>query len=322
MSQGRIASEVKEIKGLEKMKSRSNGKGLFCFDFDQTIAKEHVHNAIMHYVRSDSSVESNEEKQWTIAKAIAPRATAEKWKNLFTKLNQEGHQIAIVAFNKFPHIIKRYLKKIINLPDALLEKIYIHSWCPNIIKDKNCHIDQVVTYYKSNNKYVVLVDDSADDLKEASSRLHADGGILVDDQSDDFFKKIENLMDKFNQEFAQEEMKKTEAEAKKFIAEIKKRIADTTWPVTGMLGSLWGETIRLDDESTKTVPKNVKLQWLEIRAAEFEKKTYAEALAEIKRIGTLAAQGANYWRDAKVTQPYYDLFLESKQVQFQEAFRR
>lgn len=135
---------------------------IFCFDFDNTIANGHTHNAICE-VQKRFGRPLTAEEQWQVVHAIPPIGSKEIWQQLLSALHAHQYQIAIISFNAFPHIITRYLRENVGLSEALLDKIFVHAWLPIIPSqsNKNDHLLNVKSHYNftGHNSEVTLVDD-------------------------------------------------------------------------------------------------------------------------------------------------------------------
>lgn len=99
-----------------------------------------------------------------------------------------------------------------------------------------------------------------------------------------------------------------EKHANILLRSFKNHIETTDWKLKGALGFTGGEEIVLNDGTVKVVPRNVKLQWDEIKLAESGQKNNRTALKALIKIGKEAP--FNKYR-AKMTRQYLSLFQNS-----------
>ena len=153
---------------------------LICIDFDETISSGHTHNAIVRAINDAYAADfaknpsanikeiwakllADKDIHWNTAKGIPCVGKSGTWAAMLQILVNDGHQVAITSFNGFPHIIPRYLKGVLHLPDELIKKINIVSFTPEDQSNKNEHIEQAIKDAKLDGidkKEVILVDDS------------------------------------------------------------------------------------------------------------------------------------------------------------------
>jgi hypothetical protein len=121
------------------------------------------------------------------------------------------------------------------------------------------------------------------------------------------------LLATYNKDLARQVSSMADAHAENqsriFISHAKQLIVKFPWKVQGVFA---GEKITLDDHSTITVPKHVKIQWELIVAAENGKITYQDA--EKSYVKAAKEVPVNKHRD-KSTQGYYNLFKSSDYTQ-------
>ncbi|MFT4058033.1 MAG: hypothetical protein QM652_00630 [Legionella sp.] len=168
-------------------------KGLFSFDWDETILSKHMNKIILQAfnIHNKKDIEAMlalpniEEKIWAIASQIEPRGKATEWKALFEKLIEDNHHISIATYGQFPELIRRYLKDKINLSEDVVSKIHIvcYMYPSDVGNGKNRHIEESIAHFKrdKNNTIVVLVEDSQENLDAAVSagKLHPNGAVLA-----------------------------------------------------------------------------------------------------------------------------------------------
>lgn len=128
--------------------------------------------------------------QWEKVKNIEPRGSADEWKKIFEKLDADGHQIAIVTFNKSKELVHRYLQEKIGLSNELLGKIFLNCWLPEDESiGKNQHIAQAIEHFKRDktNTNIILVEDRFEHLEIAkhAGLLHKDGAVLAPKNQED-----------------------------------------------------------------------------------------------------------------------------------------
>ncbi len=87
------------------------------FQFSSVIAGENVHHMNA----------KNDDEAWEKLRHIAPRGSAEAWRDLFQKLNDNQHRMAIVDYAISPAVVKRYLQEIVGVPKDILDKVIIEA---------------------------------------------------------------------------------------------------------------------------------------------------------------------------------------------------
>ncbi len=178
--------------------------GLFAIDFDYTIANGHTHNTILDAIvaakkQGDTSLKADKEKHWDLVKNIPPVGTAKNWQEIFSTLLDDGHQICIVSFNAYPHIIDRYLGEVLQLSPEIIAQIKVVAWLPKnaATANKNEHIAQAIEAFDYRGHTVVLVDDSKTNT-DAAERLGYDV-ILADPEKANHLSEILNVSCKWSQ---------------------------------------------------------------------------------------------------------------------------
>jgi FMN phosphatase YigB (HAD superfamily) len=169
-------------------------KSLVCFDFDQTIVNGHFHAALSNLgftqIASKNGViadgkpinESTKLNYDYDNKGVADAAKSllesgdgfknkEKLKETFDTFFEQGHNIAITSFTKYPDVIKPTLKEL-GLTDDQLSKVHVVGGFPsdgaNSINGKKEHIDAAMEKFgvKDYSK-VMLIDDSGRNIAAA-----------------------------------------------------------------------------------------------------------------------------------------------------------
>ncbi|MDR0330015.1 MAG: HAD family hydrolase [Rickettsia sp.] len=167
--------EVKQQKDYLKTKTQSD-KMLLCIDWDGTIVKDSLHNALNATFNYQDCVDrflADETKNW-------------KNKELLVELLQKaltiGCHIAIVSFGSYPDWIKYALEQLA-LESTLLEKIYVVSHPRrDDYEGKQEHIEEAKRHFGvSENKKVVLIDDDLNNVNIAKKNdmqgIHVKEGI-------------------------------------------------------------------------------------------------------------------------------------------------
>ncbi|MDD9334991.1 MAG: HAD family hydrolase [Rickettsiaceae bacterium] len=165
--------EVKQQKSFLEKKTQSD-KMLLCIDWDGTIVKGSLHNALSSTFNRKNCVDqflADETKNW-------------KNKELLVELLQKaltiGCHIAIVSFGSYPDWIKYALEQLA-LESTLLEKIYVVSHPRrDDYEGKQEHIEEAKRHFGvSENKKVVLIDDDPNNVniakKNGMQGIHVEG---------------------------------------------------------------------------------------------------------------------------------------------------
>lgn len=169
---GRQFGEKKRKAGITSRlapaeKKKKPTRALFCIDFDKTISSKHTHNIINNGGADD------EQEQWDLVKDIPPIGEAKEWKKLFKTLHEDGHNIAIVSFNQYAHIIRRYLKEVIGLDKNFLrEYVNVESFIPEDQSNKKEHIQRANAKLNTPAEDIVLVDDTKSNIDHAVAEKH------------------------------------------------------------------------------------------------------------------------------------------------------
>jgi hypothetical protein len=163
---------------------------LFCIDFDNTIFDGHSHNKIIELKLKTI------EEQWAFAKSVPPIGPSGIWQNTIKQILQDGHDIAIVSFNSYGHIIPKYLAECVGLTDQDVAKIHIISMMPTnpATANKNEYIKQAHDKYsgKHNAQDTVLIDDSEKNITDAK-RIDVCHHVILANKQIDFFSSISQL---------------------------------------------------------------------------------------------------------------------------------
>ncbi|WP_341747877.1 hypothetical protein [Candidatus Tisiphia endosymbiont of Dascillus cervinus] len=165
--------KVKQQKDYSKTETQSD-KMLLCIDWDGTIVKGSLHNALSSTFNRKNCVDqflADETKNW-------------KNKELLVELLQKaltiGCHIAIVSFVSYPDWIKYALEQLA-LESTLLEKIYVVSHPRrDDYEGKQEHIEEAKRHFGvSENKKVVLIDDDPNNVniakKNGMQGIHVEG---------------------------------------------------------------------------------------------------------------------------------------------------
>jgi len=177
-------------------KESLKSKTLICFDFDKTLVNGHFHSALQNQglAPADASgkglmvvgqdtpknPEYNSNDVVKAAKDLLDNPETgiknpEQLKQTFDKMLAQGHAIAITSFTQYPDVVKPALQ-VIGLSDEQISKIHIIGGFPSHGKPDNSpdgkkeHIDKAMELAgveKGNYKYVMLVDDSANNINKA-----------------------------------------------------------------------------------------------------------------------------------------------------------
>lgn len=151
--------EVKQQKDSLEKETQSD-KMLLCIDWDGTIVKGSLHNAL------NTTFLNHED---CVNRFLADETTNWKNKDLLVELLKKaltiGCHIAIVSFGSYPNWIKYALKQLA-LESTLLEEIYVVSHPRrNGCEGKQEHIEEAKRHFGvSENKKVVLIDDDLDNV--------------------------------------------------------------------------------------------------------------------------------------------------------------
>ncbi|MFP3017586.1 MAG: hypothetical protein ACEY3E_01450 [Candidatus Tisiphia sp.] len=152
--------EAKQQKGFLEKKTQSD-KMLLCIDWDGTIVKGSLHNALNATFNYQDCVDqflADETKNWKNKELLV---------DLLQKaLTIECH-IAIVSFGSYPEWIKYALEQLaLEYKSTLLEKIYVVSHPRrNGYEGKQEHIEEAKSHFGvSENKKVVLIDDDKNNV--------------------------------------------------------------------------------------------------------------------------------------------------------------
>ncbi|WP_367364439.1 HAD family hydrolase [Candidatus Tisiphia endosymbiont of Nedyus quadrimaculatus] len=151
--------EIKQQKDSLEKETQSD-KTLLCIDWDGTIVKDSLHNALY------STFLDHED---CVNRFLADETTNWKNKDILVELLKKaltiGCHIAIVSFGSYPDWIKYALKQLA-LESTLLEKIYVVSHPHgNNYEGKQEHIEEAKKHFGvSDNKKVVLIDDDSDNV--------------------------------------------------------------------------------------------------------------------------------------------------------------
>lgn len=152
-------------------------KNYIIFDFDKTLAKNHLHNVCMDILMNAKSSLTQGKKDAdgdTIPNSLADKIPLENqltywsqeeieyfWKKLkknslhptgkisdwifiFNKLAESGKEVVIASFCGFRFVIEKFLQDHLKLSSAVLEKIKIEAWLPSDQRNKNLHLDHIV----------------------------------------------------------------------------------------------------------------------------------------------------------------------------------
>ncbi len=150
--------KVKQQKDFLEKETQSD-KMLLCFDWDKTIVKGSLDNALNATLNYQDCVDrflADETKNWKNKELLV---------ELFQKALTIGCHIAIVSFVSYPDWIKYALKQLA-LESTLLEKIYVVSHPRrNDYEGKQEHIEEAQRHFGvSENKKVVLIDDDPNNV--------------------------------------------------------------------------------------------------------------------------------------------------------------
>lgn len=155
--------EVKQQKDSLEKKTQSD-KMLLCIDWDGTIVKGSLHNALNTTFNYKNCVDlflADETKSWKNKEPLV---------ELLQKVLTTGCHIAIVSFGSYPEWIKYALKQLALestlLEETLLKKFYIVSHPRRDgCEGKQEHIEEAKRHFGvSENKKVVLIDDDLDNV--------------------------------------------------------------------------------------------------------------------------------------------------------------
>jgi len=142
---------------------------IFLIDFDGTIADGQTHNAIALAINQKHITDEKESHWQFLRNAICggrhhPIGSAEEWCKVFTTLLNDGHKVGIVSFSSFPHMIEKYIREVVGLPEDIARQVYVYAHLPFNPghANKNHHIETAKNHfrYTGDMKRVVLIDDS------------------------------------------------------------------------------------------------------------------------------------------------------------------
>jgi hypothetical protein len=160
---------------------------LICIDFDGTIPKDNLHDIIARATYEDHDVVDNEQKQWDLVKKVPPRGYKRQWKNHILEMIEGGNLVAIVSFNDYPHIIRKYLIEAVGLPENIVDKIHIQAGLPENpnAPEKVAYIERALQAVNKRDgldlqaQDIVFIDDSWPNCQEARKKfttIHAPNG--------------------------------------------------------------------------------------------------------------------------------------------------
>lgn len=166
--------EVKQQEDCSETETRSNNI-LLCFDWDKTIVKGSLDNALNATLNYQDCVDrflADETKNWKNKELLV---------ELFQKALTIGCHIAIVSFGSYPDWIKYALEQL--LGSTLSKEIYVVSHPRrNDYEGKQEHIEEAKRHFGvSENKKVVLIDDDLNNVNIAKKNdmqgIHVKEGI-------------------------------------------------------------------------------------------------------------------------------------------------
>ncbi|WP_375331955.1 HAD family hydrolase [Candidatus Tisiphia endosymbiont of Temnostethus pusillus] len=149
--------KVKQQKDFLEKETQSD-KMLLCFDWDKTIVKGSLDNALNATLNYQDCVDrflADETKNWKNKELLV---------ELFQKALTIGCHIAIVSFGSYPDWIKYALEQL--LGSTLSKEIYVVSHPRrNDYEGKQEHIEEAKRHFGvSENKKVVLIDDDPNNV--------------------------------------------------------------------------------------------------------------------------------------------------------------
>ena len=158
---------------------------LFCFDFDKTLVKGHLHNAMVQYANSGGEKFRAKVAELIKDPDVGLRNPKEIVK-LMRKIWANGHHIAIVSFTQFSQMVQLALQELglsneeMKLVDRQCfppEKEY-QVWFPG----KNFHLLKSMKEFDiSDPTQVLLIDDSEINIKAAKQAFYATVQVVEDD---------------------------------------------------------------------------------------------------------------------------------------------
>ncbi|WP_341751550.1 HAD family hydrolase [Candidatus Tisiphia endosymbiont of Piscicola geometra] len=166
--------KVKQQKDFLEKETQSD-KMLLCIDWDGTIVKGFLHNALNATLNYQDCVDrflADETKNWKNKELLV---------ELFQKALTIGCHIAIVSFGSYPDWIKYALEQL--LGSTLSKEIYVVSHPRrNDYEGKQEHIEEAKRHFGvSENKKVVLIDDDLNNVNIAKKNdmqgIHVKEGI-------------------------------------------------------------------------------------------------------------------------------------------------
>ncbi|WP_341761634.1 HAD family hydrolase [Candidatus Tisiphia endosymbiont of Thecophora atra] len=177
--------EVKQQKGFLEKETQSD-KMLLCIDWDGTIVKGSLHNALSTTFNYQDCVDqflADETKNWKNKELLV---------DLLQKALTIGCHIAIVSFGSYPEWIEYALKQL--LGSTLSKEIFVVSHSRrNGYEGKQQHIEEAKSHFGvSENKKVVLIDDDKNNVDIAKENgMH---GIHVTKEGSEYLNEASGIV--------------------------------------------------------------------------------------------------------------------------------
>lgn len=172
-------------------------------DCDFTLIKGHTHNTIMR-ADIDANLKGDDLKnaEWDLVKHYEAYGDAKRWCEVLMQAIDKGHELAMVSYSEFPHIIARLLRETIGLDEKYAGKIKIESWLGSF--GKNEHIGNVMRERQIEitpdvASRIIFMDDDPSNIAYADQQGYVT--ILVNRERDDHIERLASCIEQHNEKF-------------------------------------------------------------------------------------------------------------------------
>jgi hypothetical protein len=170
---------------------------LFCFDWDETLVKGHLHKHISSIIWGSFKLYTEEDKNKMVDNFLSDSDKGWRNKNdiieLFLTISELGHHLAITSFCSYHQQIYYALTQL-DLPSKLLDKIHIENSCQeSSYSNKNEHIEKSMEHFAVDNKtHVILIDNDWTNLNRAKNA--GVNVIIVREEDDSYLSEIRTII--------------------------------------------------------------------------------------------------------------------------------